>query len=486
MSLVSMFNGFQNPLSYFSPLAKTDSTTPEDRARFKLYQNYLNFYSGVQWSHKRDDGESLITANYCMSFVDKHAVFLAGKGFTISDDTNTKNDDVLEYLENIWAYNNKALLFYETAHVGSLFGDSFLWITRDSFGIPTAKLIPALFVMPRFHPEDQTKLLYAIIEYPLHVPGESAPKRITLVIDSMKTAKYVDGGLVGYEYHYLGEVPLVHFKNQNFPGFNMGKSDLFGIPELQVELNNVLTDIADTVAYHSSPLTLAYGVQPEELERGPTKLIGGLPAEAKVENLEMKTELTAALAHAKNLKRIMHQIGAAPEIAFGSVDELRFSNSSGLAIKMLYQPMVDVLTVKHLTYGNGLQQCNRLFLLMGAQDRRFVIPFEVMKRETFLHTDISFPDPLPRDEVTYTQNQLLEYKEGVLTFSQLLRNLGRTNIPKYIELLKQEAQERSRQEQEQQIRLQQQLAQVNPQQLTEASDSSDGDDDSESDDDSDS
>lgn len=404
----------------------------QDQLRLQVYQQYYAFYAGKQWQHDREDDEELLTVNLCQAFVDKHAIFLAGKGWYLTDDNGPESKENIAFLINAWKRSDQDILCFANAHCGSLLGDAYLFFNEDeNTGQVVAENIAAAYVTPRFHPIDKDLITHARIEFPVYFDNGDS-QIVTYMCDSQSTAKYIDGQLVNVVYHLLGEVPLIHIINFPFPTQDFGRSDLYPLLDLQRQFNATLTDMNDIIAYHASPTTIFIGTKLNQLERGANKMIGGLPTNAKVQNLEMKNDLTSISNHLKEIKKLMHQLGNAPDIAFGNASDLKFSNSSGLALQLLYQPIIDVLTVKHKFYGAAYEKGCRIFLKWGIRKMEILGPVGNKAKEEFYRTKVNFRDPLPRDEVALLLEVKGKLEDGLMSVKDAHRALGDSDIDEKI------------------------------------------------------
>jgi hypothetical protein len=107
-------------------------------------------------------------------------------------------------------------------------------------------------------------------------------------------------------------------------------------------------------------VTIITGAKASNLEKGPKKVWGGLPKEANVFNLENGVNLAGPLEVEMNIKRAMHEMTGVPESALGQMQPI--SNTSGVALAIMYQPMMQRYNLKKLQYTVGLKRINDLAL----------------------------------------------------------------------------------------------------------------------------
>jgi hypothetical protein len=181
-------------------------------------------------------------------------------------------------------------------------------------------------------------------------------------------------------------------------------------------------------------VTVIVGAKASNLEKGAKKVWGGLPKDAQVFNLEGGgSGIQGALQYLEQLKRSMHELMNVPETALGQVQPI--SNTSGVALSIQFQPLMNRWTQKASQYGTGLEKINELVMLNlvikepellkynpetdgpikeGQLD--VLDPNDPITYVTYAH----FPPPLPLDKIVLL-NELsqkismgLESKEGAL------------------------------------------------------------------------
>lgn len=183
---------------------------------------------------------------------------------------------------------------------------------------------------------------------------------------------------------------------------------------------------------NSAPVTVVIGAKASQLEKGPRKT-WALPKDAKVENLPVIEELNGPLGYLELLKRGMHEMTGVPESALGQAQPI--SNTSGVALHIQYQPLMNVWAQKKISYSEGLRKINELILLTLAQKEPWVFeydPGETARPEpgqelrldtldpTTYETSVHWPSPLPVDiliklnEVQAKMALGLESKKGAL------------------------------------------------------------------------
>ena len=178
---------------------------------------------------------------------------------------------------------------------------------------------------------------------------------------------------------------MFHCKNLPAPNQFYGVSDLEeDVVEAANALNFSTSNTNRILAYHGHPKTWGKGFQAKEMNIAvdgttilPTK-------EAELHNLEMISDLTSADTFYNRLQEAFHAITRVPKIATGQMDNL--GQLSGLALKVLYGPLIRKNLLKQRLYGDMLTDLCAKLLEMGGfgTGRKVTIPWK---------------DPLPTDAV---------------------------------------------------------------------------------------
>ena len=414
-----------------------------EQRRLNEIAEYWDFYLGDQWRVVREEGESLITFNYAKAIVDKSVSFLFGKGFRIQPHKEV-SQELKPILDEIWNYNNKEVLGVEIGQMGGVTGDCFVKVSWEDPEVdfegnpyeeeyPDGKVridvLPTGTVFPTYSSHDKDKMVSCTLQYPIVEMGLNG-KPVTRLYQEVVTRDviscYVDNNLVKEIPNIMREINIVQIKNIPLAGESRGQSDLKSIIPLQKELNAKVTDVSDIVNYHSAPITIIQGAKSKNLEKGAKKVWGGLPKDAKVHNLELNSDLNAANNFISTIKTAVHELSNTPEDSLGGKSAI--SNTTGVALQIKYAPLLEKTWLKRQTYGRGIKDICRLIIKLlrvkGSDEERKLLDRLMSTSEGIKQVfdiTITFPDPLPKDEMIQLQiiaqkmNLGLEEPEGALT-----------------------------------------------------------------------
>lgn len=416
--------------------------------RLNRYALNWALYLGHHWSHRREIGEHQHTSNFYRAFTDYMTRFTFGNGIKFESEHKTEAI-VPDLLERVWEIDNdKIRVLLEMGQQGGVSGDVFVKVAYeepyvDSVGVPNPGRVRILTLnaahcFPEWHPHDRSRLLRMKIKYRFWGTSLEGTRQVftyTEILTDDVIEEYLNDELIDSRPNPIGIVPVVHIPNQFVSGSPWGLPDCQDIISINRQYNEVATSIADIINYHAEPITIITGAKASQLERGAKKIWAGLPKDAKVENLEGGFQgLQAGLQYLEMLKRTMHEMVGIPETALGQVQPI--SNTSGVALSIQFQPLMNYWRQKSGQYKVGIRRINKLILrtLAVKEPNSFVLNPEMrdvplkdgqlpyldpMDPDTY-ESEIVFPPPLPLDKLVLL-NEIqakfalqLESREGAL------------------------------------------------------------------------
>jgi hypothetical protein len=404
-------------------------------------------YLGHHWAYRREIGEAQMVFNYYRAFTDYIVNFSFGRGASFRSPHATEAI-IPDILQRVWETDNdKHGVMWEMGQQGGVSGDCFVKVAyeeafTDSVGRThpgRVRVLPlnSSFCFPEFHPHDRSRLIRFKLKYRFWGTSLEGTRQVytyTEILTDDRIEEYINDELIDSRPNPLGTVPVIHIPNVRVSGSPWGLSDGHDIIVLNRSYNEIATDISDIVNYHAAPVTVITGAKASSLEKGPKKVWGGLPKDAQVFNLEGGGQgLVGAMEYLKIIKTSMHEMIGVPETALGQVQQI--SNTSGVALAIQYQPLMNRYNQKIVQYSEGLKRINELVLLTLAvkEPELFVYnpdfngpiksdqlqvcdPNDPLTYETSVH----FPQPLPLDklillnEIQTKMSMNLESREGAL------------------------------------------------------------------------
>lgn len=475
-------DSFEDTLN-IGQLISEGNLTNEETLFLKRVKEAWNFYEGYHWEGIDDLDTPQVTFNYCRPFVNKFVSFEFGKGFSIktpveiedvgvtindpkieidldTDDSGTIEKEELtqeytirektlsDYLSQVWADNNRDTLLTEIGQTKSITGEAWVKVQfedpedmNDPFeeypdGRIRLSCIPTQFVFPRFNDHDKDRLESLLIMYPIRKTQETGLlfKRVsetTIIYKEFWTNTeiivYEGGNEVDRMDNPYGFIPFVQIKNFPIAGRTRGQGDLDDIIPLNVELNTKKSDVSEVIDYHSAPITLVYGAKIGNLEKGANKVWGGLPKDAKVENLNLQGDLVASVSYIADTKTAMCEIAGIPENVLGGASAI--SNTSGVALQYMNLPLIERTRIKRNCSATGLQRVNKMVLFISLNHGLIEKPEDISMKD-FLRNEVEIPDTLPKDELIELQKIQQEMTMALECRHGAMERIGKDNVAK--------------------------------------------------------
>lgn len=419
--------------------------------RLNRYSLNWAMYLGHHWGYRREQGEMQISLNYYRAFLDYLARFTFGKGVHFRSPALTEAI-VPARLERVWEIDNdKMKVLLEIAQSGGITGDSFVKVAyeepwQDAIGRMhpgRVRILPmnSAQCFPEFHPHDRTRLLRFKQKYRFWGTSLEGTRQVftyTEILTDDIIEEYVNDELIDSRPNPLGLIPVIHIPNIPVAGSPWGLSDAHDIIAVNRSYNEISTDIADIINYHASPVTVIVGAKIQNLEKGAKKVWGGLPKDSQVFNLEGGASgIQGALQYLESLKRSMHELMNIPETALGQTQPI--ANTSGVALSIQYQPLMNRWSQKTAVYGKGLERINELVILTlavkepqtlmwnpeedGPLKEGQLTQLDPNDALTYL-TYAQFPSPLPLDKLVLLNELQQKVSMGLESKVGALRALG--------------------------------------------------------------
>lgn len=420
--------------------------------RLNRYSLNWAMYLGHHYSYRRQTGETQMVLNYYRAFTDFIINFTFGKGVNFRSPKETEAI-VPDLLERVWEVdNNKATVLWEIGQQGTVSGDCFIKVAyEEAYTDPAGRQHPgrvrvlplnSSFCFPEFHPHDRERLIRFKLKYRFWGTSLEGTRQVftyTEILTDDIIEEYINDELIDSRPNPLGTIPVVHIPNVRISGSPWGLSDCNDVININRAYNETATDIADIVNYHAAPVTVIIGAKASQLEKGANKVWGGLPKDARVENLEGGAQgLKGAMEFLAMLKKSMHEMIGVPETALGQAQPI--SNTSGVALSIQFQPLMNRYHQKIVQYAHGLERVNELILISLAikEPESFIWdpnthtvplkpgqvpqldPNDPITYRSYVH----FPQPLPLDKLIALNEIQTKLSLGLESKEGALRSLG--------------------------------------------------------------
>ena len=416
MGLFGLFGGANSLVA----ASVSENVAAEEIARANRIAQRWRIYHG---EHKKPlrvragQPDDNVIVNYCRTLVDKGVSFLFGQEprFELDETATTPAE---EWLEACWAANRKPTLLQKLALNGAVAGHAFVKIIPNR-PYPRLVVLDPATVTVRWEPDDIEQVVAYTIQYPAIDPQTGKP--ITLrqlierdgqtwrVTDQRSTPGSMTWQTISEAVWPYAWPPIVDCQNLPCPNEYWGISDLEDdLLQLNAAINFVLSNIARILRYHAHPKTWGRGFSASQLNIGVDETIVLPSPDAELHNLEMVSDLSSSISVYERLREALHEVARVPEVATGKLD--RAGALSGVALKILYQPLIEKTESKRRTYGDLLVEVNRRLLALGGYGE---------ENRTLIH----WPELLPVDARAEAETALLHQQLGA-SADTLLQRLG--------------------------------------------------------------
>lgn len=359
----------------YTAIQETVSKTEHDRLQ-RFRRNWEIYYGDGKKPLKQREGaaDDNLRLNFARMFVDKGVAFLFGKDvrFELAEGEYTQEE---EWLDKIWAENRKMSLLQKLATSGAVCGTAFVKIVWKPGTEPRLVICDPETVSVTLAEDDIDEVLAYTIRYPSIDPDTGKPVTIRqtikrdgagwVIIDQRGDVDGAGLKTIGEQRWMFPFAPIVHCQNMIAPHEFWGVSDIEDdLIEVIDKENFVVSNILKILRYHAHPKTYISGARSESdivIGVDSTVLI---PQGAELRALEMQSDLVSSINMHKELKQFVHELARVPEVATGKVESV--GQLSGIALEILYQPLLEKTEAKRVTYGEMIVELNRRLLVLGG------------------------------------------------------------------------------------------------------------------------
>lgn len=407
------------------------------RLAWKAYRGELQDPLKVDSDQPNDN----VKSNRCAPIVDKGVSFLFGDVVDIeaTDEASEPDTDKQEVLDGAWGDDDeKMTLLCKLATNGGVCGQVFVKIIppQGSAKYPRLVVLDPSLIRIVTPPDDCDLILAYIIEYP---GGADLQKRQIIarvdpdndtsnvgpddVADTWTITNYVKkaqsaawlqvGDIEEWPYPFA---PV--FTRQNLPNPN----EAWGVPDLTPDLiamnsvlNFVQSNTARIIKFHAHPKTIARGVNAERVVTSPDDITFLPTMESDIFNLEMKSDLSSSLSFASVLRTDMDEQSRVPAVALGRLQDMPRGDVSGIALQLMFQPLLEKTTLKRRNYGSLIRDVSRAILVVMGK-------ISIEEYEDY-PIGLHWPELLPVDKLKLAQTSTVLKQLGV-SQATLLQELG--------------------------------------------------------------
>ena len=409
-----------------TPLTLATAPTPqEDLERQRLMTDAWKAYRGQfldALKVEADQPNDNVKVNRCSPIVTKSASFLFGQTIKIE----CKDQD---FLTELWGDDDEMMTRFSKIKInGGVLGHVFVKLIPK----PTPGAAPRLVILnPQIvrvvtDPDDCELVLAYIIDYPgtpdlqkrqvicridpnsnLEAIGDFDPDDTWTISNYYRRGPGGSWVQKGATEDWLYPFPPI-FDWQNLPNPN----EFWGTPNLTDDLiglnksiNFLLTNLARIIKYHGHPKVVLSGVRSEQISITVDESLCLPSPESKATMLAPMTNFHDLLAVIGDLRSSMDEQSRVPSVALGRLESLPRGNISGVALKLLFQPLMELTTQEQRLYGSGIRNVTRAGLVLAGK-----IPLEQYRS---YKVGVTWPNLLPIDDLVAAQTAQILLAIGI-------------------------------------------------------------------------
>jgi len=424
----------------------TYEITDADKARQKKIAEAWKAYNDelekplVPMPGEADDN---VMSNRCAPIVDRGVDFLFGKELEISTEENGPQE-AQDCIDTTWGIKEARIpLLQEWAMNGGAAGQGFLRIVPDMDGTFEIVNIDPSIVFVQTAPQNCRRVLLFCIQYstmekinghwkevyyreeiaanyPEPKNGRQASKPTswniqhwTQVVLSANmqptmTGWTAAGPPIDWPYAFP---PLFGNQNLPYPNNYWGKPDLTpGLIGLNNALNLGQSSINRLFKLFGAPIIYATGVAESLIKRVVGSIIGLPLPESKIVAVPLPSDSANALKFAADLRSDTDEESGVPGVATGRIATMPRGQLSGVALELLFMPILKKTEKKRCSYGNTIIEVSKALLVLNdfSEDIKITLAWQ---------------NPLPEDDLPAVQAAVSKLEIGI-SRTTLQRELG--------------------------------------------------------------
>jgi hypothetical protein len=372
-----------------------------------------------------------VIANHMEPIVTKTTSFLFNQVLKIEATSETSTPDTAkqDMLDGVWGDDDVKMTTLSKLGInGAVCGEAFLKLIppQGKMKYPRVVVMDPTIIRIVNQPDDCDTVMAYVIEYPVaddwqkrQIIARVDPDAMSEITgdydldDTWTISNYMRKGSMG-NWALVGAVedwpypfaPI--FCCQNLPNPN----ESWGMPDLTQDLINenkslnfLLSILLRIAKYHGHPITYASGLAASQIQVGIDDLICLPSPDSKISKLDPMTNFSGLLEIVATIMSNIDEQSRVPAVALGRETSLPRGNMSGVALQLLFQPLIEKTTQKQRLYGRLIREVSRAALvLMGA--------ISVDDHEAY-QIDLHWQALLPSDDLQAAQTAVLLQSLGV-------------------------------------------------------------------------
>ena len=354
--------------------------------------------------------------------------FVVGANSTLGESEGNPHQAADDWLESCWKQNKGMTLLQELAINGGVSGHAYLKVVepgtvQNQGQYPRLVLVDPATISALWDPHDYKAVLKWTIQWHGVDPDTGRPVAYRQLItkdaggaswtivdqhSDERSSVWTTDDTAAWPYAWP---PVFHCQNLPAPNQFYGMADLEDdVIEAAAAINFTASNIGRILRFHAHPKTWGSGFQAAQLDVAVDGTIILPSKDAALQNLEMESDLGSSLEFYKRMLEAFYAVSRTPEITTGNVGE-GLGTLSGLALQVLYGPLLRKNNTKQRLYGDMLCELSSRLLEMSG-------------RGEGLDVSIAWPNPLPSDPQAERLALQTDTQMGVASKATVAEKLG--------------------------------------------------------------
>ena len=359
-----------------------DALEPERQRRYECMERAFRCYAGQHpnsLSIAADAPNDNVKINYGRLIVNAGVQALVGKEPDWAFDATAENPDGNTTAKETWdawvtAQRTFLLSLQKIAANGGRGGTAYYKLSTTDGGISIRVLDPRT-VTPFWDPENVDDVWAYLIRWAQYdMQGVEVERR--QIIDRTTETSWTIRDEWAVKDTNRGWKPVTAPITWPYPWPPIGHcqnlpeaSECYGQPDLPDDvidlvygLNRVASNTNKVIRLHAHPKLIGFGMDPNDIDVAPDAMITINNTDARIDVINPVGDVQASLSFFMQLREALHEVTRTPEVATGKMENV--GQLSGVALQILYGPIVAQTEQKQLTYGPMLEEMARRVLAL--------------------------------------------------------------------------------------------------------------------------
>jgi hypothetical protein len=367
-----------------------------------------------------------VKASKCRTIVDTGVSFLFGEDVGFSLDAEKERNPAEQWLDACWAANRKMTFLGKLATNGAVCGHAFIKIVPEHEATdpyPRLIVLDPADVIVRWDDDDiEQVVLYVIQHSGLDAKtGKPVSKRQVIsrednglwLVEDFVRPEGQQGGRwtlitsVTWRYNWP---PIIDCQNIPVPNEFWGEPDIpVDIINLNKSRNFTLSNWSRIIKLQAHQRLWGKGFRADQVKMGPEDIFIIEAEQGMLSSIDPTDSQAGLDVFDRRLDEAIHEASRTPAIATGKLEST--GPLSGVALQILYGPLVQKTMTKRRTYGDMLVELNRRLLELGGYGSENVV-------------SITWSEIVPQDMLAERQALTQDAALGIVSRDTLAQKLG--------------------------------------------------------------